>query len=51
MVYNLLQLWLIFIAFKVTRLSFFGGYHPTLKLSGIPNFSFIVSLTNRMDKI
>ena len=33
---------------KVTQHSFFffggGGYHPTLKLSGIPTFSFIVSL-------
>ena len=36
---------------KVTRPSFFGGYHPTLKLSGIPTFSFIVSLTHRMDNI
>ena len=41
---------------KVTRPSFFfvlflagGGYHPTLKLSGIPTFTFIVSLTHRMD--
>ena len=30
---------------------FFGGYHPTLKLSGIPIFTFIVSLTHRMDNI
>ena len=30
---------------------FFGGYHPTLKLSGIPTFTFIVSLTHRMDNI
>ena len=41
--------------FKVTRPSFFflggGGYHPTLKLSGIPTFTFIVSLTHRMDNI
>ena len=34
---------------KVTQHSFFfffggGGYHPTLKLSGIPTFTFIVSL-------
>ena len=37
---------------KVTRHSFFGGgYHPTLKLSGIPIFTFIVSLTHRMDNI
>ena len=37
---------------KLTRPSFFlGGYHPTLKLSGIPTFTFIVSLTNRMDNI
>ena len=36
---------------KVTRPSFFGGYHPTLKLSGIPTFTFIVSLTHRMDNI
>ena len=36
----------------VTRPSFFwGGYHPTLKLSGIPTFTFIVSLTHRMDNI
>ena len=28
-----------------------GGYHPTLKLSGIPIFTFIVSLTHRMDNI
>ena len=40
------------IALKVTRPSFFGGvYHPTLKLSGIPTFTFIVSLTHRMDNI
>ena len=30
---------------------FFRGYHPTLKLSGIPTFTFIVSLTHRMDNI
>ena len=30
---------------------FFGGYHPTLKLSGIPTFTFIVSLTHRVDNI
>ena len=36
---------------KVTRPSFFGGYHPTLKLSGIPTFAFIVSLIHRMDNI
>ena len=36
---------------KVTRPSFFGGYHPTLKLSGIPTFTSIVSLTHRMDNI
>ena len=30
---------------------FFGGYHPTLKLSGICTFTFIVSLTHRMDNI
>ena len=36
---------------KVTRPSFFGGYYPTLKLSGIPTFTFIVSLTHRMDNI
>ena len=41
---------------KVTRPSFFffgggGGYHSTLKLSGIPTFTFIVSLTLRMDNI
>ena len=30
---------------------FLGGYHPTLKLSGIPTFTFIVSLTQRMDNI
>ena len=36
---------------KVTRPSFFGGYHPTLKFSGIPIFTFIVSLTHRMDNI
>ena len=28
-----------------------GGYHPTLKLSGIPTFTFILSLTHRMDNI
>ena len=39
------------VLFKVTRPSFFGGYHPTLKLSGIPIFTFIVSLTHRMDNI
>ena len=33
----------------MTRPSFLGGYHPTLKLSGIPTFTFIVSLTHRMD--
>ena len=38
--------------FKVTRPRFFGGgYHPTLKLSGIPTSTFIVSLTHRMDNI
>ena len=36
---------------KVTRPSFLGGYHPSLKLSGIPAFTFIVSLTHRMDNI
>ena len=39
---------------KVTRPSFFfwgGGYHPTLKLSGITTFTFIVSITHRMDNI
>ena len=40
---------------KVTRPSFFfggeGGYHPTLKLSGIPTFTLIVSLTHRTDNI
>ena len=37
---------------KVTRPSFFlGGYHPSLKLSGIPTFTFIVSLTHKMDNI
>ena len=30
---------------------FWGGYHPTLKLSVIPTFTFIVSLTHRMDSI
>ena len=30
---------------------FLRGYHPTLKLSGIPTFTFIVSLTHRMDNI
>ena len=30
---------------------FLGGYHPTLKLSGIPTFTFIVSLTHRMHNI
>ena len=30
---------------------FFRGYHPTLKLYGIPTFTFIVSLTHRMDNI
>ena len=41
------------IKIKVTRPSFFlgGGYHPTLKLSGITNFTFIISLTQRMDNI
>ena len=28
-----------------------GGYHPTLKLSGIPAFTFIVSVTHRMDNM
>ena len=37
--------------FKVTRPSFSGGYHPTLKLSVIPTFTFIVGLTHRMDNI
>ena len=47
-------LFLLFLPeFKVTRPSFFlgGGYHPTLKLSGIPTFTFIVSLTHRIDNI
>ena len=30
---------------------FWGGYHPTLKLSGIPTVTFIASLTHRMDNI
>ena len=30
---------------------FWGGYHPTLKLAGIPTFTLIVSLTHRMDNI
>ena len=42
---------LILKGIKVTRPSFLGGYHPTLKLSGIPIFTFIVSLTHRMDNI
>ena len=33
----------------VTRPSFFGG--GTMKLSGISTFTFIVSLTHRMDNI
>ena len=40
---------------KVTRPSFFfgggGGDHPTLKLSDISTFTFIVSVTHRMDNI
>ena len=36
---------------KVTRPSFFGGVPSYFELSGIPNFTFIVSLTNRMDNI
>ena len=36
---------------KVTRPSFSGEYHPTLKLSGIPTFTFIVSITHKMDNI
>ena len=27
------------------------GYYPTLKLSGIPTFTFIVSVTHKMDNI
>ena len=27
------------------------GYHPTLKLSGIPTFTFIIGLTHRTDNI
>ena len=30
---------------------FLEGYHPTLKLSGIPSFIFIVNPTHRMDNI
>ena len=30
---------------------FLWGYHPTLKLSGIPTLTSIVSLTHRMDNI
>ena len=30
----------VYFALKVTRPSFFGGYHPTLKLSGIPHLYF-----------
>ena len=42
----------LYVDIKVTRTSFFlGGYHPTLKLSGIPTFTFIISLTHRMDNI
>ena len=29
----------------------FWRYHPTLKLSGILTFAFVVSLTHRMDNI
>ena len=48
---NHLELWVTHLL-KVTRPSFFlGGYHPTLKLSGIPTFTFIVSLIHRMDNI
>ena len=41
----------IAVVFKVTRPSFYRGYHPTLKLSSIPTFTFIVSITHRMDNI
>ena len=39
--------------FKVTRPSVFGGggYHPTLKLSGIPTFTFIVKKTVTLSSI
>ena len=51
---SLMEVWYLWIL-KVTRPSFFfwggGGYHPTLKLSGIPTFTFIVSLTHRMGNI
>ena len=36
---------------KVTRPSYFWRYHPNLKLSGIPTFTLIVSLTYSMDNI
>ena len=36
---------------KVTRSVILWGYHPTLKLSGIPTFTLIVSLTYSMDNI
>ena len=48
----------LFVWFKVTRPIFFvweegggGRYHPSLKLSGISTFTFIVNLTHRMDNI
>ena len=50
------EIWGVYVKhdFKVTRPMFFfggGGYHPTLNLSGIPTFTFVVSLTHRMDNI
>ena len=49
--FNFHNIIVLLLHFKVTRPGFFGGYHPTLKLSGIPTFTFIVSLTHRMDNI
>ena len=36
---------------KVTRPSYFVGYQPTLKLSSIPTFTLILSLTYSIDNI
>ena len=42
--------WNILLVLRWLDPVFWGGYHPTLKLSGIPTFTFIVSLTHRMDQ-
>ena len=50
-IFDLASQAMLFGLLKVTRPSFLGGYHPTLKLSGNPSFTFILSQTHRMNNI